>query len=321
MRFSWLSLLYLRYNTRLLINYSNKKRPSTLSEMFNIILITLLILKGVMGSFNWVSDFESLQEDIGNNFTDLINGDVITVGRQLLNNELIYFQVAVDGTSQLDNYLAIKAAHSATIKHLHGVGYVDSLFFKGNGQYVGDNATRNKAKREDTPDPESFTKKSLHVVVKYGQHQVGSAITQFISDLVSTPIEKWIGELVLGVGANSECGSAGMLIPMGKSWQNAKAYVAIETCRTGGKSCKTTALEDLIRAGAYWANNAIDSHPKRDTYKVGFSHSGYWHMCIRYAVKDYYKDYESCKSAAKEMGCPKGYCDNGQFEKFDHDEL
>lgn len=287
--------------------------------MFNIILIILLILKGVVGSFNWVSDFESLQEDIGNNFTDLINGDVITVGRQLINNELIYFQVEVGGISQLDNYLAIKAAHSATIKHLHGVGYVDSLFFKGNGQYVGDNATRSQAKRENTPDLESFTKKSLHVVVKYGQHQVGSAITQFISDLVSTPIEKWI--VLGGVGANSEYGSAGMLLPMGKSWQNAKAYIAIETCRTGGKSCKTTALEDLIRAGAYWANNAIDAHPERDTYKVGFSHSGYWHMCIRYAVKDYYKDYDSCKLAANEPGCPKGYCDNGQFEKFDHDEL
>lgn len=143
---------------------------------------------------------------------------------------------------------------------------------------------------------------------------IGAIASNIVTDLIE---KHW--SAVKG-GSRKECVEYGSLLPIGHKWELASAYAYIATCSTG-KDCDTTMTNALMNWGFNWADNAIDSYGDREDWKIGFSHSGNWHLCIRITRKRVYTTYAATVNAAKALGCPKGYCDGSSMNTLPHDEL
>lgn len=289
--------------------------PGFIFSACNVLLLIMLFSSKVKANLTWTLDLDNFLAESSNVLHNGTHGnDIVYVGGvEMSNNQTLLYGVDITGSEvpDIQSQLAagVQAIRDSTADEIKAYSY----------HFSNGHLSTRKFRR--TPDPEEKKDGKLTVVVKCGAHQVGTAITQFVSEIVSATVQQWIGSILNGDKGGTECMERTEIIPIGSNWARAAGCINLATCATHGKKCDSTISDSSLEAGTQWANNAIDNYPYRDSWKVGFSHGGSWHLCIRIANKSYYLTYEKARKVVSAMGCPKGFCDGGAFTRLPHDEL
>lgn len=279
-------------------------------------LIILFSSKVYAAKLTWTLDLDEYLAESSNVVDNGTHGiDIVYIGGVEFShtNQSSLYGVDVSGTEVSAIYTQLAAGIQAIHDSAADTDIRTYSYHSSNGHL----STR---KLRRPPDPESHNDDRLIVVVKYGARQVGTAITQFLSEVISATVQQWIGIIIDSDNCGTKYMEKGEIIPMGKNWTHAAGYI-LATCATHGNKCHNSISNSLLEFGMQWANNAIGNHPYQDSWKVGFSHGGTWHLCIRVANKSYYLTYAKARKQVNSMRCPKGFHDGGSFNRLQHDEL
>ncbi|ODV64615.1 hypothetical protein HYPBUDRAFT_130389 [Hyphopichia burtonii NRRL Y-1933] len=159
------------------------------------------------------------------------------------------------------------------------------------------------------------------MAIKYGIKKGLEAITDTALGSIFAVTETHLSELLNGDKDGFESFGYSEVLPIGEKWDSAVGLAFVENCATKGNGFNTKACKSNLEKAFRWADTALDSHPDRDLWAVGFLNLEEWNLCIRIVRKESYNTEAGAEKAVQRIGCPKGYCDSGTLGHISHDEL
>lgn len=261
--------------------------------------------------FAWAINIDYLLEDSKNVLHDGKHGNnIVYVGGSVRDRQPILFGIDITGAKIRDIRPQLMAGRRAIEDSHLDVQVVELTNHFSNGHLSNEVFRR------------TLGLDTLNVILKYGTHKLGTAITEVASEIISAVEWHWINNTTYGEEDERDDRRRSKILPIGRNWTSAAGIINLEECTTYLQKMNRTITASRLEFATQWATKAVEHYPYRNTWQIGILHERCsWHLCIRIANKSYYLTYEDTKKVALSVECPKGICDNTFITVFRHDEL